>query len=328
MLFDATSTFMSLVPVVLHTFVIMGLNGIYRRVAENLTAWENHRTETEHNNALIIKRFFFEAFDCYIALFYIAFFEQDILKLRSEMVSLFTADQFRRVFTESLVPFVMLSISRYQKRRDAAAQKKDDDAKAKDADGVLAEELEFEEHELFDDYLELVMQFGYITLFASAFPLAFAISMLSNMVEVRSDAFKLSFVMKRPVSAPAKNAGIWDSILTVTVWSSVITNVFVFGFASDQMVVWFPSMFEHTVAEGADADIADGRGRIVIALLFAFEHAFIIIGLLLMYFISPVPKEVKVWMAREEYVKTEALRSRLRSEHQRVRQSVGGAASN
>ena len=50
------------------------------------------------------------------------------------------------------------------------------------ADGGSGD-LELDEHEDFDDYLEMVIQFGYITLFASAFPLASALALACNGVE-------------------------------------------------------------------------------------------------------------------------------------------------
>ena len=63
-----------------------------------------------------------------------------------------------------------------------------------------------------DDYLEMfiqfgyvtlfryrtvqytTVQFGYVTLFSSAYPLAGLCALLNNMIEIRSDAFKLCFI--------------------------------------------------------------------------------------------------------------------------------------
>jgi len=89
-LFDMNSNFMSLVPVLIHCVAILILNSLYRGVAEWLTHLENHRFEHEHENSLIIKRFAFEAFDCYLPLFYIAFFEQCIIKLRGTSNAILT----------------------------------------------------------------------------------------------------------------------------------------------------------------------------------------------------------------------------------------------
>ena len=50
----------------------------------------------------------------------------------------------------------------------------------------------------FEDYLEMFIQFGYVTLFSSAYPLAGLCALLNNLIEVRSDAFKLCFIHQRP----------------------------------------------------------------------------------------------------------------------------------
>ena len=42
-----------------------------------------------------------------------------------------------------------------------------------------------------DDVPGQVIEFGYVTLFASAFPLAAAVSVVANFIEVRSDAFRI-----------------------------------------------------------------------------------------------------------------------------------------
>lgn len=57
-LFDPEgSVVMSFVPVIGHSIVILILNQhIYSRIALALTKWENHKHESEFENALILKR--------------------------------------------------------------------------------------------------------------------------------------------------------------------------------------------------------------------------------------------------------------------------------
>merc|ERR1711863_200623 len=43
---------------------------------------------------------------------------------------------------------------------------------------------------LFEEYLEMVLQFGFITIFVAAFPLAPLFALLNNWVEIRLDAQK------------------------------------------------------------------------------------------------------------------------------------------
>lgn len=62
----------------------------------------------------------------------------------------------------------------------------------------------------FDDYLELFLLFGYVSLFSCVYPLAAVLVVLNNVTEVYSDAFKMCRVFKRPFSDPASNIGVWQ----------------------------------------------------------------------------------------------------------------------
>ena len=61
-----------------------------------------------------------------------------------------------------------------------------------------------------DDYLELFLQFGYVYLFSSAFPLAALWALLNNITEIRSDAFKMCRIFQRPFAESASSTGAWQ----------------------------------------------------------------------------------------------------------------------
>ena len=60
-------------PMILSTVWITIMNTAYRSVAVYFNDMENYRTETEYNDALIIKTIIFQFVNSYITLFYIAF---------------------------------------------------------------------------------------------------------------------------------------------------------------------------------------------------------------------------------------------------------------
>ena len=105
--FDAKSSWRCFIPVIIHALCILTLNTLYRSVAKKLTDWENHETKRAYDNSLILKRFLFEAFDCYIVLFYLAFFERDVNRLRTELIAVFNIDSFRRLLMEVIIPMVL-----------------------------------------------------------------------------------------------------------------------------------------------------------------------------------------------------------------------------
>lgn len=60
----------------------------------------------------------------------------------------------------------------------------------------------------------MFIQFGYVVLFSSAFPLAALCALLNNIIEIRSDAFKLCTNLRRPFGERVENIGTWQVALT------------------------------------------------------------------------------------------------------------------
>jgi hypothetical protein len=54
-----------------------------------------------------------------------------------------------------------------------------------------------------------------VTLFSSAYPLAGLCALLNNLIEVRSDAFKLCFIYQRPFPQRVGNIGSWQTAMEV-----------------------------------------------------------------------------------------------------------------
>ncbi|CAK9298486.1 unnamed protein product [Gordionus sp. m RMFG-2023] len=86
---------------------------------------------------------------------------------------------------------------------------------------------------LFDEYLEMGIQFGFTTMFVAAFPLAPLFSLLNNIIEIRLDAFKFVTQFRRSISCRAQDIGVWYDIINVITKLSVITNAMIIAFTSD-----------------------------------------------------------------------------------------------
>lgn len=278
---DSNSNWMCYIPVILHALCILTLNALYRRVARKLTDWENHETSRAHDNSLILKRFLFEAFDCYIVLFYLAFYERDVERLRDELVAVFNIDSFRRLAMEVIVPYVL----HYRDKND------------KDH----PHDLHLDEYEQFDDYMEIMIQFGYVTLFASAYPLASLIMAGAVWVEIRCDSYKLTYLCQKPLAIERiHDIGVWKRILQVVVWSSCLTNCMLFGFTSDQMMQFLPDFYIRD-GEGVTHMVHD-KGWIAILIIFGLERALIVVGLLLQALIPAVPESLAIRLQRRKYL--------------------------
>jgi hypothetical protein len=280
--FDAQSKWKCYLPVVIHAAGIIALNTIYRRIARRLTDWENHRTQDAYDNSFILKRFLFEAFDCYIVLFYLAFCECNVEKLNVELVAIFNIDSFRRLGTEVLIPMI-------QQWRGS-----------NENDACHPHDLHLFEYEQFDDYTEILIQFGYVTLFASAYPLASLLMSGAIWLEIRSDCYKLTYLCQKPVAERVPHIGMWKLLLQNMVWLSCLTNCMLFGFTSDQMMHYMPDMYFRD--DKGYTHLVQDRGWMAIIIIFLLERLLIYLGLALHVMIPKMPEDLMIKMQRRQFL--------------------------
>lgn len=76
------------------------------------------------------------------------------------------------------------------------------------------------------------MQYGFITIFVTAFPLAPLFALINNILEMRLDAKKFIKYYRRPVPQRVKNIGVWYSILAIVGRIAVASNAFIIAFSS------------------------------------------------------------------------------------------------
>jgi len=141
-------------------------------------------------------------------------------------------------------------------------------------------QIQLDDYDTFNDYLTIIIEFGYLTLFAACFPLAPIIILIVNTIEIRSDLFKLSTVFRRPRIARQKNIGSWQYIIRVISILSVFTNLLfniMFGNSKEHLGIYHVLNF------------------------FVMEHLILAIIVLLKLSISHKPKWVKLFLERREY---------------------------
>ncbi|CAM9356615.1 unnamed protein product, partial [Discosporangium mesarthrocarpum] len=91
-------------PLVLYSIVPVTCSAVYGKVAVMLNNYEEHPTEARRKDMLIIKMFAFQFVNSYCALLYIAFWLQDMQRLRSMLMSLMVTKQIIFQITEYYVP--------------------------------------------------------------------------------------------------------------------------------------------------------------------------------------------------------------------------------
>uniref|UniRef100_A0A8C8YZS7 Anoctamin n=1 Tax=Prolemur simus TaxID=1328070 RepID=A0A8C8YZS7_PROSS len=86
---------------------------------------------------------------------------------------------------------------------------------------------------LFDEFMEMMIQYGFTTIFVAAFPLAPLLALFSNLVEIRLDAIKMVRLQRRLVPRKAKDIGTWLQVLETIGVLAVIANGMVIAFTSE-----------------------------------------------------------------------------------------------
>ncbi|CAF95591.1 unnamed protein product [Tetraodon nigroviridis] len=297
------------IPSIIYAVVIEMMNLAYRYAAEFLTEWENHRLESSYQNHLILKVLVFNFFNCFASLFYIAFVMQDMVLLRQSLATLLITSQILNQFMEAFLPYWL------QRRRNKKMLRKVQKRRALEGQELpLAEQVRLEADMstylgTFDDYLELFLLFGYVSLFSCVYPLAAVLVVLNNVTEVYSDAFKMCHVFKRPFSDPAANIGVWQLAFEAMSVIAVVTNCALIGL-SPQVKAFFPDSEIRLILWTAAIERCSSP---LICLLFPFlpfQHVLLAFKFMLSFLIPDVPKHIQIKLARLEFESLEALKKK------------------
>ena len=76
----------------------------------------------------------------------------------------------------------------------------------------------------FQDFCDRIIQFGYIVLFAPAFPLAPFLAFINNVIEIRTSGLKFCSGFQRPISKPQQGIGSWLGVMNILGFLAVLTN--------------------------------------------------------------------------------------------------------
>jgi len=90
----------------------------------------------------------------------------------------------------------------------------------------------------FDDYNELVIGYGYMVMFAAAFPIAPAIILVHNVIQSSTHGFKLIKNYQKPKYYGATDIGMFWHLLVFLTAMGVITNTAIICFTSRQLDIY------------------------------------------------------------------------------------------
>ncbi|XP_069195050.1 anoctamin-1 isoform X3 [Procambarus clarkii] len=263
--------FTSTTAAFINLICIMIFNQIYAQVAEKLTELELQRTQTEFDDSLTLKIYMLQFINYYSSIFYIAFFKGKmvgypgdynrvfgsrqeecspggcLLELSVQLAIIMIGKQAMNTCMEMVIPLLwkwynMLTVPEQQREAHNRWPRWAKDFRL----------VNFDPRGLFPEYLEMVLQYGFVTIFVSSFPLAPLFAFLNNVFEMRLDAKKLLTHFRRPISQRVKDIGIWFKILDSIGKLAVITNAFIIAFTSNFIpeLVYRHVVSDHNSLEG------------------------------------------------------------------------------
>jgi hypothetical protein len=160
-MFDAGTSY-GQIPNIVHILVTNIFDeAIYRPLVKKFTKYEQHLAYKSYENNIIIKFFVYEFIITFADLFYIAFVRLDIVGLREQLLSLFFIDIVRRLVAEFAIPKIKATL----RKRFVKSNNENNEHQVIEKQAIL--EINKEEYEPFDDYLEIVTNFGYLVMISS-----------------------------------------------------------------------------------------------------------------------------------------------------------------
>ncbi|XP_044538027.1 anoctamin-9 [Gracilinanus agilis] len=227
---------------------------VNRKVALKLCDFEKPRTFSERESNFTIKFFTFQFFAHFSSLFYVAFFLGRInghpgnqvriggqwrleechpsgcmMDLFVQMAIIMGLKQTLSNCVEYLSPWLK---HRFRRVRECPQARRLREPALEEwlHDYCLNEVNVFS---LFDEFMEMMIQYGFTTIFVAAFPLAPLLALFSNLIEIRLDAIKMVRLQRRLVPRKAKDIGTWLQVLEAIGVLAVIANGMIIAFTSE-----------------------------------------------------------------------------------------------
>ncbi|XP_061631223.1 anoctamin-10 [Phyllopteryx taeniolatus] len=272
-------------PSVLHIVYTNVLATVYKTVAQSLTEFENHREESAFQNHLTAKVLVFTFFNYFAVLFHIAFVKQDVPLLRKRLASLLVVTQLVNQVTEVVVPFLVDRFVSAPHRKESEDDPEEDKFRNQITLPVFPG--------LFAEYIELLVQFGYLSLFSCVYPLTAVLLLLNNVTEIRSDAYKICKLFRKSFSAPVANMGVWQIAFEILSFVAVMSNC------------WLLTLSPQLQRLHHEGHVSSTN---IVLLAIMAEHVLIIVKVIVAALIPDEPDWIRKKKAHMQYTSMQALR--------------------
>jgi anoctamin-10 len=165
-------------------------------------------------------------------------------RLKNQVIYFSITAQIVNFALETVMPLVLQKgTAKYKEMQASRAEKKggaapppsaNDRPEEKEFLHRVREEAALPEYDVQTDLREMVIQFGYLSLFSVVWPVMPVCFFINNWVELRGDIFKLTKECKRPNPQRADSIGPWLDSLGFLAWLGSLTSAaIVYMFSND-----------------------------------------------------------------------------------------------
>jgi hypothetical protein len=236
-------------------------------------------------------------------------FVVDPTRISQQMFYFTVTAQVVNFLTETVLPYVKRKVKDEAKgvqakiSRSAAASQNRDVKEEKDFLDRVRSEIELEVYDVTGDFREMIIQFGYLSLFSVAWPLTPCFFLINNWVELRSDAVKIAISSRRPIPWRADSIGPWIDALGFLSWLGTLTSAGIVSLCS------------HSNSSGPAGSKGQVEAWVVLLSVFLAEHFYLATQMVVRYLMSKVDSPGLQRERKEKYlIKKKLLEENLQQE--------------
>lgn len=162
---------------------------------------------------------------------------------------------------------------------------------------------------LYEEWSEMVFQFGYVALFGWCWAWAPVCALLNNWVEIRTDGWKMTTAFQRPHVHNTSSIGIWYTLLNTLSILAVATN---FGVIAVYIFNIYPTLPALSSSGSSEMEWLDRFALLSIAtkaiVLLVGEHLVFALKVIIAAIVPDVPSDVAIDRARRLHATSTVLR--------------------
>ncbi|POS82783.1 hypothetical protein EPUL_003547 [Erysiphe pulchra] len=265
--------YMVLLPSIILSTMMPIVSALLKKSALKLTNFENYETRSSYETSMVQKIFVLNFISSYLPIFLTAFvyvpfgqvlaphlnyfnlifknssnannqivsqenvFQINPDRLKSQVIYFTVTAQILNFGLEVIFPFIRRKLfSRIRNVHDYTNRELVGNPSEFSFLAQVRKEADMNKYDVTSDFREMIVQFGYLSLFSVIWPLTAISFLINNWIEIRSDAIKITMETQRPIPWQTVSIRPWINALGFLSWlGSLTTAALVYLFSENVM---------------------------------------------------------------------------------------------